>query len=125
MRRASTQPRAMWVAFRARVKMLESAPSEVATRRLDLSAAPPSVVPPAVTPSDLAWRVIGLLNLYRLLVPLTLLAMQTFAGPAWGLTTARPLLFVAACIAYFTAAVLLVIARRLHWRSSWCCRCWR
>jgi two-component system sensor histidine kinase PilS (NtrC family) len=70
-----------------------------------------------VTPSDLAWRVIGLLNLYRLLLPLTLLAMQAFAGPAWGLTTARPLLFVAACIAYFTAAVLLVIARRLHWSS--------
>ena len=70
-----------------------------------------------MTPSDLAWRVIGLLNLYRLLLPLTLLAMQSFAGPAWGLTTARPPLFIAACIAYFTAAVLLVIARRLHWSS--------
>jgi two-component system, NtrC family, sensor histidine kinase PilS len=31
--------------------------------------------------------------------------------------TARPKLFVGACIAYFTAAVLLVIARRLHWSS--------
>jgi two-component system, NtrC family, sensor histidine kinase PilS len=69
------------------------------------------------TPSDLAWRVIGLLNLYRLLVPVALLAMQTLTGPAWGLTTARPGLFVAACITYFTAAVLLVIARRLHWSS--------
>src|SRR4029077_13315948 len=39
------------------------------------------------------------------------------AGPAWGLTTARPPLFVSACIAYFTAAVLLVIARRLHWSN--------
>jgi two-component system sensor histidine kinase PilS (NtrC family) len=29
----------------------------------------------------------------------------------------RPSLFLAACIAYFTAAVLLVIARRLHWSS--------
>jgi two-component system sensor histidine kinase PilS (NtrC family) len=70
-----------------------------------------------VTPSDLAWRVIGLLNLYRLLVPLTLIAMQIFARPAWGLATARPSLFLAACIAYFTAAVLLLIARRLHWSS--------
>jgi two-component system, NtrC family, sensor histidine kinase PilS len=70
-----------------------------------------------VTPSDLAWRVIGLLNLYRLLVPLTLLAVQSFAGSDWGLTTAQPRLFVAACIAYFTAAVLLVIARRLEWSS--------
>ena len=60
---------------------------------------------------------IGLLSLYRLLVPLVLLAMQSFAGPAWGLVAARPQLFVAACITYFTAAVLLVIARRLEWSS--------
>jgi len=52
-----------------------------------------------------------------LLVPLVLLAMQFLAGPGWGLSTARPLLFVAACIAYFTAALLLLIARRLHWSS--------
>jgi len=72
---------------------------------------------PSVTPSDLAWRVIGLLSLYRLLVPLLLLAMQSLAGPDWGLVAARPKLFVSACIAYFTAAVLLVIARRLKWSS--------
>ena len=71
----------------------------------------------SATPSDLAWRVIGLLSLYRLLVPLVLLSMQNLAGPGLGLITARPSLFVSACIAYFTAAVLLVIARRLHWSS--------
>jgi two-component system, NtrC family, sensor histidine kinase PilS len=74
-------------------------------------------VPTTVTPSDLAWRVIGLLNLYRVLVPVALLALQRFAGPGWSPTTARPGLFVGACIAYFTAAVLLVIARRLRWSS--------
>jgi two-component system, NtrC family, sensor histidine kinase PilS len=82
-----------------------------------LSSTPASAAVPSVTPSDLAWRVIGLLNLYRLMVPLTLLAMQTFAGPGWGLVTARPPLFISACIAYFAAAVLLVIARRLQWSS--------
>jgi len=61
--------------------------------------------------------VIGLLSLYRLLVPLVLFAMQSFAGPDWGLVAARPTLFIAACITYFTAAVLLVIARRLRWSS--------
>jgi two-component system, NtrC family, sensor histidine kinase PilS len=81
-----------------------------------LSPAPASATP-SLTPSDLAWRVIGLLNLYRVLVPLVLLAMQRFAGPGWGLVAARPQLFVAACITYFTAAVLLVIARRLQWSS--------
>jgi two-component system sensor histidine kinase PilS (NtrC family) len=70
-----------------------------------------------VTPSDLAWRVIGLLNLYRLLVPLVLLAMEALAGPGWGPATARPPLFNGACIAYFTAALLLIIARRLQWSS--------
>ena len=60
---------------------------------------------------------IGLLSLYRLLVPLLLMTMQSLAGPAWGVVAARPKLFVGACIAYFTAAVLLVIARRLKWSS--------
>jgi two-component system, NtrC family, sensor histidine kinase PilS len=61
--------------------------------------------------------VIGLLSLYRLAVPLVLLAMLAFAGPGWALVTARPQLFVGACVAYFTAALLLVIARRLRWSS--------
>src|SRR5215831_20125300 len=72
---------------------------------------------PIVTPSDLAWRVIGLLNLYRLLVPLVLLSMESFAGTGWELAAPRPRLFVSACITYFTAAVLLIIARRLQWSS--------
>lgn len=80
-----------------------------------MSATPPAVSS-LLTPSDLAWRVIGLLNLYRLLVPLLLLG-QGLAGQSWALGAARPRLFLGACIAYFTVAVLLVIARRLHWSS--------
>ncbi|HVN43656.1 MAG TPA: HAMP domain-containing sensor histidine kinase [Steroidobacteraceae bacterium] len=76
-----------------------------------------TVAAPFVTPSDLAWRVIGLLNLYRLLVPLVLLSMQSLSWTGWELVAARPRLFVSACITYFTAAVLLIIARRLHWTS--------
>jgi two-component system sensor histidine kinase PilS (NtrC family) len=82
-----------------------------------LSATPATSSALAVTPSDLAWRVIGLLNLYRVLVPLLLLATQHFGEAGWGLAPARPPLFEGACIAYFTAAVLLIIARRLHWSS--------
>ncbi|MBV8341628.1 MAG: PAS domain-containing protein, partial [Gammaproteobacteria bacterium] len=78
---------------------------------------PASTATAHLTPSDLAWRVIGLLNLYRLLVPLVVIAMQAFAGPEWALAVVRPRLFLSACIAYFTAAVLLVIARRLEWSS--------
>ena len=41
---------------------------------------PASVASPATAPSDLAWRVIGLVNLYRLLVPLVLLAIVFVPG---------------------------------------------
>jgi two-component system sensor histidine kinase PilS (NtrC family) len=69
------------------------------------------------TPTDLAWRVVGLLNLYRLLVPLVLMAAQALAGPQWALLATRPRLFLSACVAYLTAAVLLIIARRFEWSS--------
>jgi len=78
---------------------------------------PASAATLSSAPSDLAWRVVGLLNLYRLLVPLVLVTAQRLAGPQWAPLAARPRLFLSACIAYFTAAVLLVIARRLHWSS--------
>jgi two-component system sensor histidine kinase PilS (NtrC family) len=72
--------------------------------------------PPAV-PSDLAWRVVGLLNLYRLLVPLVLVSLQWFGGSRWTMVPTRPVLYLSACTAYFTAAVLLIAARRLQWSS--------
>jgi two-component system sensor histidine kinase PilS (NtrC family) len=105
----------MRVAFPRGAKMLES--RQLQRPPTSLRPIPASAAAPFVTPSDLAWRVIGLLNLYRLLVPLVLLALQHFAEPGWGLVTAQPRLFVAACVTYFTAAVLLVIARRLQWSS--------
>jgi len=68
-------------------------------------------------PSDFAWRVLGLLNIYRLLVPVVLVTMQWLVGPEWALAAVRPPLFLSACLAYFTAAILLIIARRLEWTS--------
>ncbi len=78
---------------------------------------PASALPPVTPPTDLAWRVIGLLNLYRILVPLVLLSMQWLAGPQWAPVTVRPSLFTSACIAYLSSALLLVVARRLHWAT--------
>ena len=97
--------------------MLQSPGLQTARERFPALNMPASTAAPAVTPSDLVWRVIGLLNLYRLLVPLLLMAMQAFAGPVWSLVPAHPQLFIGACIAYFTAALLLIIARRLEWSS--------
>jgi two-component system sensor histidine kinase PilS (NtrC family) len=39
------------------------------------------------------------------------------AGPQWAPVATRPSMFMSACVAYFTAGVLLVIARRLEWAS--------
>ena len=78
----------------------------------------PASAPTQITaPSDLAWRVIGLLNLYRVLVPLVLVSMQLLAGAQWKHVATHPSLFISACIAYFTAGILLIIARRLEWAS--------
>jgi two-component system sensor histidine kinase PilS (NtrC family) len=85
--------------------------------RHNLPIMPVNAAPAPSAPTDLAWRVIGLLNLYRLLVPLVLIAVQALAGPQWALLATRPRLFLSACIAYLTAGVLLIIARRLEWSS--------
>jgi two-component system sensor histidine kinase PilS (NtrC family) len=68
-------------------------------------------------PSDLAWRVIGLVNLYRLLVPVVLLALQYLGGPQVSLSATRPQLLLTVCLVYFLVAVLMVVARRLSWPS--------
>jgi two-component system sensor histidine kinase PilS (NtrC family) len=101
-------------------------------RRVVIESRPPSGVRPdthylrimpvnaataPTAPTDLAWRVVGLLNLYRLLVPLVLIVVQALAGPQWALLATRPRLFLSSCIAYLTAAALLIIARRLEWSS--------
>ena len=78
----------------------------------------PATLPSAPSaPSDLAWRVVGLLNLYRLLVPLVLVTLQWLGGSQWAYLSTRPALFLSACVAYLSVAVLLVVARRLDWSS--------
>jgi two-component system sensor histidine kinase PilS (NtrC family) len=64
---------------------------------------------------DLAWRVIGLVNLYRLLVPPVLLGIRWASGAHS--FEQGPDLFFSACLGYFSAGVLLVVARRLSWPS--------
>jgi two-component system sensor histidine kinase PilS (NtrC family) len=78
---------------------------------------PASVALSATTPSDLAWRVVGLVNLYRLLVPLVLLVVLFLPGATAVLTASQPNLFLTSCVAYFFVGVLMVAARRLSWPS--------
>ena len=76
---------------------------------------PASAALTATAPSDIAWRVIGLVNLYRLLVPLVLLSVQYLTGSQISTLAGRPQLLLAICVAYFFVGVLMVVARRLSW----------
>ncbi len=72
---------------------------------MSFAAAPPA-------PTDLAWRVIGLVNLYRLLIPPSVYAIYAFAGSDTLIGSARPELFLWTCIVYFTAGIAIVIGGR-------------
>jgi two-component system, NtrC family, sensor histidine kinase PilS len=63
-------------------------------------------------PTDLAWRVIGLVNLYRLLVPPSLYAIYVFGGTGATLGSTSSELFLWTCVVYFAAGVAIVVGGR-------------
>lgn len=67
--------------------------------------------------SDLAWRIVGLVNFYRLLAAAVLLGVHllTLPAPAFGATLPR--LFVQVCIAYLSLGALLAAVGRRYWPS--------
>jgi two-component system sensor histidine kinase PilS (NtrC family) len=70
-----------------------------------------AAVPPA--PSDLAWRVIGLVNLYRLLVPPSVYALFVFSGSGSAtLGSVNPQLFLWVCVMYFATGIAIVVGGR-------------
>jgi two-component system, NtrC family, sensor histidine kinase PilS len=69
-----------------------------------------SAVPP--TPTDLAWRVIGLVNLYRLLIPPALYALYLYFGSSTPIGQSFPQLFLWACVVYFAAGIAIVMGGR-------------
>ena len=74
----------------------------------------PDTVPTSTSaPSDLAWRVIGLTNLYRLLLPPVLLILQGLATPGVLAPAEDPVLFRAVCYGYLVLGLLLILARRV------------
>jgi len=69
-----------------------------------------AAVPP--TPTDLAWRVIGLVNLYRLLVPPSVYALFVFSGSDASLGSVNPDLFLWICVMYFATGIAIVAGGR-------------
>src|SRR6187200_806590 len=71
-------------------------------------------IPPAEgAPSDLAWRVIGLVNMYRLLVAGGLFVAAQSEGLREVLDLHQPAALSIICAAYFFAGIGLVALRHL------------
>ena len=64
---------------------------------------------------DLAWRVIGLLNIYRLLVPMVLILLLFFNAPNRSVGTALPGLFLGISVAYFAFALVCIQPIQKRW----------
>jgi two-component system sensor histidine kinase PilS (NtrC family) len=80
-----------------------------------MSAQPEMAAPRESAHTDLAWRIVGLTNFYRLLAVLVLLAVHLLTQPAPAFGADAPQLFRAALVSYFLLAVLLAVAGRRHW----------
>jgi two-component system sensor histidine kinase PilS (NtrC family) len=71
--------------------------------------------PPA--PRELAWRVLGLLNLYRLLVPLVLAFLHWVTPETTTVGWAHLRLFLFTDTAYFAIAIAMILALKQRWPS--------
>jgi two-component system sensor histidine kinase PilS (NtrC family) len=72
----------------------------------------------AAAPADLPWRVIGLLNVFRLLVPMVLVVVFFFNAPDRTLGRTYPGMFLGVCVAYFTFALVSIQAIQRRWPSA-------
>jgi two-component system sensor histidine kinase PilS (NtrC family) len=64
---------------------------------------------------ELAWRVLGLLNLFRLLVPVVLLGVHALGGQPRLVGGMQEELFRGVCLGYFVVSLALFAIRRVHW----------
>ena len=81
-----------------------------------LRMTPPTTLRPAdADGTDLPWRVIGLLNLFRLLVPMLLLLVFFFDAPTRSVGTLQPGLFLGICVAYFGFGLVSMQAVQRRW----------
>jgi two-component system sensor histidine kinase PilS (NtrC family) len=71
----------------------------------------------APAPRELAWRVLGLLNLYRLLVPLVLAFLHWVTPETTTVGWALPRLFVNTDALYFAIAIITILALKQRWPS--------
>lgn len=67
--------------------------------------------------AEMAWRVLGLLNLFRLLVPLVLVSLHYLLPESTSVGWADPDLFQKIAAAYFVAGIAMIFALKQRWPS--------
>jgi two-component system sensor histidine kinase PilS (NtrC family) len=87
---------------------------------VDLRGKVPGVKKPVETEKtagdpELAWRVLGLLNLYRLVVPSILVALSLLASRPQLLGAAAPSLYFATLVAWFATGVVCIGLLKKRW----------
>lgn len=66
---------------------------------------------------ELAWRVLGLLNLYRLVIPSVLIALALLASRPQTLGAASPALFMTTLAAWFATGIACIALLKTRWPS--------
>lgn len=64
---------------------------------------------------DLAWRIVGLANLYRLLVPPALYLIEMLTRPTPEVGSSQPRVFIIVCIVYWVLGGLFAFGGRGRW----------
>jgi len=67
--------------------------------------------------NDLAWRIVGLANLYRLLLPPALYALELLTRATPSVGSIEPRLFIVICAAYWVMGGLFAFGGRGRWPS--------
>ena len=73
--------------------------------------------PEPATTTEFPWRVLGLMNVFRLVAPMVLLLVFFFDAPRSSVGTQNPGLFIGICAAYFAFGLVSIQVLQRRWPS--------
>ncbi len=82
-----------------------------------LKNSPPHPTTEPAAPAEFQWRVLGLMNVFRLTAPMVLLLVFLFDAPNRSIGTQNPGLFIGICAAYFAFGLVSLQPIRRRWPS--------
>ena len=74
--------------------------------------------PAEPAPTEFPWRVLGLMNVFRLIAPMVLLLVFFFDAPTRSVGTHNPGLFIGICAAYFAYGLINIQPIQHRWPSA-------